>query len=121
MIHYIHHVPGRLRAKIPAVKGSAANAHRVKAHLGYIEGVHAIEANTLTGSVTLRYDATRITGDALLAELRGLQLVPEVAPSTELFVHRGGAGADAIANKVAGKIFETVLERSAIALIGALI
>jgi hypothetical protein len=121
MIHYIHHVPGRLRAKIPALRGSDANAQRVKAHLGYVEGVQAIEANTLTGSVTLRYDVARIAGDALLAELRSLQLAPEVAPSREMFVHRSGPGADAITNKVAGKIFETVLERSAIALIGALI
>jgi copper chaperone CopZ len=125
MIQYIHHVPGRLRVKSAAVKASEANARRAKECLEGVEGVHAVEANVVTGSVTVHYNARLVSGEALLSEFRGLELAPEATLQGGAFVHRGGAGATAlaenVANRVVGKIAETLIERSAIALIGAII
>jgi len=123
MTHYIHHVPGRLRVKTAAVKGSERNARRVREHFSRREGVQAVEANVVTGSVIVRYDAAAIGGEVLIGELRGLALVPEAPPRREVVVQRSGEPplAQHIAGKVGSKIVEIVIERSALALIGALI
>lgn len=123
MTHYIHHVPGRLRVKTAAVKGSERNARRVREHFAHREGVQAVEASVVTGSVIMRYDAAAVSGEVLIGELRGLALLPEASPRHEVVVQRSGEPplAEHIAGKVATRIVETVIERSALALIGALI
>ncbi len=69
MADFVHHVPGRLRVRIPALKRNEAEA---RAALRLIEaacGVMATKANLLTGSLTARYDSRLTSGAALLAIL----------------------------------------------------
>ena len=122
MAEYIHHVPGRLRVKTRALKRNECNAAIVREHLDGILGVTGSEINMVTGSVVIRYDAgitdSRAILDGLAARL-DLRAVPPVEP-------RGGRGAgSAIAGRAGGKLLdkliETAVERSALALIGALI
>src|SRR5580704_2636799 len=54
--HIVHHIPGRLRLKIPQAKGNAAFLDQVKTALSPIQGVRGIEVNPTTGSVLVHYD-----------------------------------------------------------------
>lgn len=56
MTHYVHHVPGRLRVRAAAVKGSEEKASAVKSLLQSTSGVRSAAANPLTGSITIHYD-----------------------------------------------------------------
>jgi hypothetical protein len=54
--HIVHHIPGRLRLKVPGAKGNAIFMDQVQAALGSVDGVREIEVNPVTGSVLVHYD-----------------------------------------------------------------
>jgi cation transport ATPase len=51
-----HHIPGRLRVKIPAAKGNPALLAQAQAALESLDGVHEVRVNQTTGSVIVEYD-----------------------------------------------------------------
>ncbi len=66
---YIHHIPGRLRVRAGAFKNDR-RAAAVRRLLAGLPGVSSVETNSVTGSVTTRYDTARVTPAAILALLR---------------------------------------------------
>ena len=66
MSYYVHHTPGRLRVKIPLVKGNQERAKEVREILKELDGVNFIEINTVTGSVVVKYDRNVLNADDLL-------------------------------------------------------
>ena len=119
MTHYIHHVPGRLRVKTPVIKRNGSEAKYAKDLLEKTEGVLGIDVNIVTGSILINYDPLVGNGEAILGTLRGRgYLHHRVLPARDQPVmHLGQRFSDILLNKVV----ETVLERSASALIAALI
>ncbi len=63
---YCHHVPGRLRVKIPGLQGEPAEAERVETVLRAIPGVTGVRGNPLTGSVVVLYDPDHTAQDRIL-------------------------------------------------------
>jgi copper chaperone CopZ len=59
MRYYMHSIPGRLRVKIPAIKGHPEKAKTVQALLRDLDGIESIRANTVTGSVVVKYEPGR--------------------------------------------------------------
>ena len=53
---YLHHVPGRVRIKIPDIKGKPIYAQELEKKLKVISGVYIASVNSLTGSVLAYYD-----------------------------------------------------------------
>jgi hypothetical protein len=53
---YLHHVPGRIRIKIPDIKGKPFYAQELEKKLQVISGVYLVSVNSLTGSVLAYYD-----------------------------------------------------------------
>src|SRR5262245_39997066 len=51
--YVMHAIDGRVRIKLPAVRGSAAMAGAVTARLRAIDGVDGVHANPITGSVVV--------------------------------------------------------------------
>ena len=58
---YSHATPGRLRIKIPQVKGSQGHAQKVERVLRRIGGVNSVSANPLTGNVLVLFDSDSLT------------------------------------------------------------
>jgi hypothetical protein len=54
-----HHVPGRIRMKIPSAKGNPDQLAAYKETLSLIPGIEQIDVNPATGSIVLRYDPER--------------------------------------------------------------
>ena len=54
--HVTHHIPGRVRVKMPHAKGNPEMLNRVKAAISPQPGVRSVEVNPATGSVLVRYD-----------------------------------------------------------------
>jgi heavy-metal-associated domain-containing protein len=53
---YVHHyVPGRLRLKIPAVKGEAAELRDISSAIAKAPGINQVEYNPITGSILIEY------------------------------------------------------------------
>lgn len=119
MSRYIHHVPGRLRIKSPALKRNEPEAARTLAYMQQLHGVATAEVNTVTGSLLIHYDTNVVAAQTLLNTLRGLG---HVHPEQGHGLHYQGPGlGQKISDTVVNKLVETVLERSATALVAALL
>lgn len=51
-----HHIPGRMRVKLPHAKGNRALLESVKKSISPLPGVRGVEVNPTTGSVLVHYD-----------------------------------------------------------------
>jgi hypothetical protein len=76
----VHALPGRLRVKVAAIRKSPAAAAEVEHALCQQWGIADAVANPVTGSVLIRYDAERISPQAILACL-GYATFPSAAAS----------------------------------------
>ncbi|HEX6779252.1 MAG TPA: haloacid dehalogenase, partial [Ktedonobacterales bacterium] len=64
----LHALPGRLRVQVSWWSGQ--RSHQIEARLRQIPGVRKVQANALTGSVLLTYDASTTSQRAILEALR---------------------------------------------------
>jgi copper chaperone CopZ len=58
-VPYVHMIEGRLRIKVPEVKGAPERARVIESQIRMIDGVDEVVANPITGSVLIHYDARR--------------------------------------------------------------
>ena|SRR5438105_5866142 len=124
---YIHHVPGRLRLQTQQLKGNRLVAQAACDAVVAIPGVVEASVSPITGSLVIAYDQQQLTPAVLWQSLceRGLASGPP--PMQEGTVTRvqidplGGAADESLVGMVAGAILNRLLERSAAALVGALI
>jgi hypothetical protein len=119
---YVHHVPGRLRVRAAAVKGSEEKAAAVRVLLQSTTGVRSAAANPLTGSVTIHYDQ-QITDHLKLMELldqRGYFVGrPVAAPAMNVSLSRSPKSqvGSMVATTVATFLVEKALEHAILALL----
>jgi copper chaperone CopZ len=126
-IRQVHHVPGRLRLRIAALKRNPVRAMAVRNLIEGRPGVTSVDASALTGSVTVLYDTGTMAAAEILRTLREHGFI--VAAGTEV-ARVGGADSDAavttevgdfLAKVLVGAVLEKVVEKSALALIAALV
>jgi Heavy metal associated domain 2 len=67
---YLHVLDGRLRIKLPQVKGAPPRALAVEQLLGGLEGVTDVTANPLTGNVLVLFTSTVIGQHDIIAALQ---------------------------------------------------
>jgi hypothetical protein len=121
MHHYIHHVPGRLRVKSARLKRNDHHARRACEYVRGINGVLCAEANVLTGSLLIHYDVSVVRSETLLNSLKDLGcLHPEtdVSRPTTSNVH---PLVQRVSDKLVEKAVEQLIERSAVALVAAIL
>jgi len=112
MNRYIHHIPGRLRVRLPALKANAAAGLDLERTLTQVGGVTAVDINPLTGSVLVHYDCSTETATRLIRTLKDHPFwEASETPSIE----------SKIARKIALYVFETALERAAVAALAVLL
>lgn len=128
MTHYVHHVPGRIRVRTPALKRNPARAHKVRVGLEAEAGVQACEVNVLTGSVTVRYDRQVTNAEQITlalvrigAVVASLPAPVKAANSEWLSGARVYKASGVVGKAVAGFVVEKLVERSALALVGAIL
>lgn len=116
MNYYIHHVPGRMRVRIPGLKSNVAAGQDLKRALIEVAGTSEVELNLLTGSVLVHYDRRRETAQAIMNVLQR-QPMWRVQESGDSIVRIG----QKVANVVAARVLEAVLERAVVAAVAALL
>jgi copper chaperone CopZ len=82
MTYYLHSIPGRLRVKIPSVKGQVDKANAVQSLLREMNGIESISANTVTGSVVVKYDPALLHSEQILSILKKNSLFDEASAVT---------------------------------------
>jgi copper chaperone CopZ len=79
----LHVMEGRLRIKVPEVKGVPEEARAIERQLGGLDGVSDVAANPVTGSVLVFYD-TELTGiDEITEALEGWGYLSQPVPTPQ--------------------------------------
>src|SRR5688572_10069147 len=69
---YLHVLDGRMRVKIPEIKGSPLKASEIEQALSRRSGVTQVKANPTTGNVLILFDSTATSHTQILAALNEL-------------------------------------------------
>ena len=100
----VHHIPGRLRIKLPSAKGKAAMLEHIKRALSPQHGVRRVDVNPMTGSVLVHYEPDfhneyllRLAAHAENAKLFTLE--PPELTETDEFVHKVKVEAEFLASR----------------------
>ncbi|MDN5869626.1 MAG: heavy-metal-associated domain-containing protein [Nitrococcus sp.] len=131
MERYVHHIPGRIRIKCAGIRGNAERAFALQALLRNRPGVAETTVNTVTGSVLIKFEPGETSAQELFTSVRlaGFDTWPvpsmltpagaqRMVPFSNKRFRRTGMKLGKIA---AGMLLEKALERSALALIGAIL
>jgi hypothetical protein len=54
--YVVHHLPGRVRLRLPSLRGEAETLGQVQGWIRQLPGVRRVQANPVTGSVLVHYD-----------------------------------------------------------------
>lgn len=125
----VHHLPGRLRVRVPAIKADPAASRSMTAAVSAVEGVISCSANPVTGSLLIRYDTRTADMDSIAGALGAVGQAIE--PARSPLEHRSGLrpvldprwvdASQALSKFALTLAVEKIAERSALGLIGALI
>lgn len=132
MSHYVHHLPGRLRVKTAIIKRNETEAARLRNLLAELDGVRAHEVNIVTGSILITYDIDTTDVQTILTFLKDQGYVKGMTVldhrqnlpakvSSKVGSKIGSNMGKAFGEAVFGFVVEKALERSAVALIGAIL
>lgn len=125
MVLHLHHVPGRLRVCLAALKRNEPAATRLRSTLLELEGVQSVSVNSGTGSVILHYNRDQFEPESLWTTLRDLghldQTSQRVADRPQNATGAACAATDAIVDALAAAALEHLLGRAAGTVIRALI
>jgi chromate transport protein ChrA len=127
MSHYLHHVPGRLRLKARSLKSSEEKGAEIRALCTQLPGIEAIELNTLTGSLLVRYDKASVSSTQILGLLfmNGvITAIPEARPGVTSNLFGGPLrerAADTVAEAVAKFLANLVIDKVLPRLVSAVI
>lgn len=132
MTHYVHHIPGRMRIKSPSLKRNNGRASQVKSLLDSVHGVLSHEVNPVTGSILVHYDRDLVCAHNIMSSLTeaghvhaeaASRLAPPASPGTAAVVSGRTLynATGAVGKAVVGVVVEKIVERSAFALVGALL
>jgi hypothetical protein len=109
---YVHALEGRLRIKIPEVKGAPYQAREVESHLQLLTGMEEVTANPLTGNVLILYDPTLLREDQIISTLQELGYLEEAPLGST-----GEGMVGMLTSTVASTLMEVALTRLVTALI----
>jgi P-type Ca2+ transporter type 2C len=119
-MNVVHALEGRLRIKIPQVKGSAGLAQEVEGQLRQAAGVEYASANPTTGNVLILYNPRHTGQRQIIASLIAAGYLSQSG--------RAVFGADnppstpvAVVEKVTATVAATLMEVALSRLVGALI
>jgi hypothetical protein len=123
MAHYIHHVPGRLRVRTPRLKRDTLRTEAAEALLLTIEGVTAARANSVTGSITVSFQRDVVSADSILETLalHGYYQPELVQHADQQLPNMAERAGGVLGKALFGMVLEKAVERSAFALIGAIL
>ncbi len=117
---YIHALEGRLRIKIPQVKGAVRQAQEVERHLVLITGVEDVSANPTTGNVLIHYNSRLIQQQDIISWLEKLGYLPHCQQMKVGHQHPSPPP-HGIVEKMASSVAAALMEAALGRLVGALI
>jgi hypothetical protein len=125
---YIHYTPGRVRFKFAELRNQQSLTSAIEGSIRQLDGVSLVQTNTITGSLLVHYDVRDEREKTFLSAIHdvhckfGLASKAQGARSIDAKLQSAPAiHTDALVDTLLSMVIEKALERSTMALIGALI
>jgi copper chaperone CopZ len=118
MATYLHAIDGRLRVRLPELRGDRRAAASLRRELRALPGVSTVDVSPLTGSVLVEYDADRLSTDEVLGAA-GVE-APDATGDTRrgaLFDAGAADRSTTVRDVVAEKVIELAAERLLLAVL----
>lgn len=81
---YLHVLDGRVRIKIPAIKGAPQRALALEQRLLALDGINSVTANPTTGNVLILFEAPIISHNDIIAAIQKLGYLTGPSPVSRL-------------------------------------
>ncbi len=107
MILNLHHVPGRLRVCLAALKGNSQAIIPLHCEVVAINGVRSASLSSQTGSLIIYYDRNSFETESLWATLRRLGYLD---PATQVASSRAPSKTDAVVSSAAAALSDAVID-----------
>jgi len=117
---YVHAVEGRLRIKVPEVKGSSLKAREIEGHLALCPGVEEVSANPITGSVLVLYNPRLIGQEEIVLAFQEIGYLLETAPQAPRETGKS-PNHEGVVARVATAVASTLMEVALSSLVAAII
>ena len=123
MGYYVHHVPGRLRVRIPQLKQYPRRIEKVRKAFACIGGIDCIEHKRTTGSVVVHYDPELMDDSRILNILSYNGLFDEAlrVSSVEESRKTGERAGDAVGRIAFSWALGRVLDANGLSFLSALV
>ena len=122
MATYLHVLEGRIRIKVPAVKGEPQKAAEVERQVGALNSSIEVKANPTTGNVLVLFDPVSISKDRILDLFRDIGCLTQeqgntLARSTASSNQVAADASSAVVRRVIDIVLQVAIERLILALI----
>ena len=123
MSYYLHVVPGRVRVKIPVIKGDERKAQEVENLLKGLRGIDSVSAYSLTGSVIVNYQRDALDSEVILNVLKqqGYFDDSKIVTSDQYIQNAVSKAGQSIGKVLFGLAIEKAFEGSGLSFLSALI
>ena len=123
MDYYTHKVPGRLRVKIPSVKGDKVSANHAEELVKQLKGVSSTSVSTTTGSVVVNYCPKIIDSNIILSTLENEGFFDSSkVVSQDQHIHKSASKAGQLLGKfLFGAVVEKTIENAGLILVRAIV
>lgn len=117
---YLHALEGRIRIKVPEIKGCPAKANELERQVQWHSGIHSIKANPTTGNVLIYYDTHQTAQTKILQTLYELGYLQQTG-SPGLAKAEASAEGNSLVNVVINSVAQTMMEMALTRLVTAII
>ncbi len=117
---YVHALTGRLRIKIPELKGNPVKAQEVENQFNLMTGMQQVSANPVTGSLLLLYDPHLLKQEEIFAVLKELGYYRDHS-GREISFLRSPSSSHGVVEKITTTLASGLMEVALTHLVSALI
>lgn len=123
MSYYLHVVPGRVRVRIPVIKGDERKAQEVENLLKGLRGIDSVSAYSLTGSVIVNYQRDALDSEVILSVLKqqGYFDDSKIVTNDQYIQNAVSKAGQSIGKVLFGLAIEKAFEGSGLSFLSALI
>jgi copper chaperone CopZ len=118
--HIVHVVDGRLRVRVRSIKNDPFLSDAIARRIRQVPGVQRATANPVTGSLTITYDPSTVTAQAVRSELAailGIELTAILSIKTSTCSRAVPHTGRTLLDVVVTRAVEAALQRAVMALL----
>jgi hypothetical protein len=117
---YVHALNGRLRIKLPGLKGNPGKAQEIENRCSLLTGLHQVSANPVTGRLLFTYDPRLLKQEEIGAVLREMGYFQDHS-GEQISILGSASSTHGVVEKITTTLASGLMEIALTRLVGALL